>query len=195
MPLLPDYPLRTDRLFLRPFIRGDVDAVYAYRSREEVARYLLDGPLSRDECALAVQQRIGEVALRETGDRIVLAVDLAEADALIGEISLILRDLDAGQAELGWIFDPAHQGHGYATEAAAALLDLAFDEGDLHRVYARCDTRNAPSWRLMQRLGMRREAHFREHARFKGGWDEEFYYAILQREWHGARIPAKARAL
>jgi len=194
MPLLPEYPLRTDRLFLRPFIRGDVDAVHAYRSREDVARYLLDGPLSRDECAMAVQQRIGEVALRDDGDRIVLAVDLAEEDALIGEISLILRDLDAGQAELGWIFDPLHQGRGYATEAAAAMLDLAFGEADLHRVYARCDARNVPSWRLMQRLGMRREAHFREHARFKGGWDEEFYYAILQREWRAVRIPAEVRA-
>src|SRR5690606_23762236 len=62
MPLYPNYPLRTERLLLRPFTRGDVDAVYAYRRREDVARYLFDMALSRDECALAVQQRIGQVA-------------------------------------------------------------------------------------------------------------------------------------
>lgn len=192
MLFLPDYPLRTDRLFLRPFIRGDVDAVYAYRSREDVARYLFDGPLSREECALAVQHRTSEVALRADGDRIVLAVDLARNDTLIGEISLILQNEAAGQAELGWIFDPQYHGQGYATEAAAAVLDLAFHEAGLHRVYARCDVRNVPSWRLMQRLGMRREAHFREHARFRGSWDEEFYYAILDREWREAPMARRS---
>lgn len=183
MPLYPDYPLRTDRLILRPFTRGDVDAVHAYRRREDVARYLFDVALSREECALAVQQRIGQVALEAEGDKIILGVELAENGALIGEVSLIWRSVDARQGEVGWIFDPHYQGRGYATEAARAMLDLAFGPGDMHRIAARCDVRNDSSWRLMERLGMRREAHFREHAIFKGRWDEEFLYAILRREW------------
>jgi len=187
MAVFPAYPIATTRLRLRPFTRGDVDAVFAYRGREDVARYLFDPPLSREECALAVQQRSTQIALEEEGDRIILAVDLAASGELVGEVSLIWRSAEARQGELGWIFHPAHQHHGYAGEAAAALLDLAFDRVDLHRVYARCDAANAPSWRLMERLGMRREAHFREHARFKGSWDEEFYYAILRREWLARR--------
>ncbi len=187
MSFLLHYPLETERLRLRPFTRGDVDAVFAYRSREDVARYLFDPPLSREECALAVQQRITELGLEKEGDRIILAVEKADDGVLIGEVSLIWRSVEARQGELGWIFHPEHQGRGYASEASARLLALAFTEADLHRVYARCDAGNTGSWRLMERLGMRREAHFREHALFKGGWDEEFYYAILRREWLALR--------
>lgn len=183
MALIPDYPLKTDRLLLRPFTRGDVDAVYSYRSREDVARFLFDPPLSRDECATAIQQRISHVSLSGDEDRIILAVVLQSTDTVIGEVSLILRSAEARQGELGWILHPDHQGHGFAFEAAQELLRLAFYDADLHRIYARCDARNEGSWRLMERLGMRREAHFREHAIFKGAWDEEFYYAILQAEW------------
>ncbi|KKB10514.1 hypothetical protein VE25_17390 [Devosia geojensis] len=183
MTLHPDYPLETERLVLRPFTRGDVDAVHDYRRREDVARFLFDPPLSREECAEAVQQRIGQIAFELEGDKIVLAVTLRESGLLIGEVSLIWRSVEARQAEIGWIFHPDQHGFGYATEAAHALLDLAFCSGDMHRVMARCDARNDASSRLMERLGMRREAHFREHALFKGEWDEEFIYAILKREW------------
>jgi RimJ/RimL family protein N-acetyltransferase len=192
MALYPNYPLVTERLVLRPFTRGDVDAVHAYRRREDVARYLFDVPLSREECALAIQQRIGQVTLEAEGDKVVLAVDLAANGALIGEVSLIWRSVDARQGEVGWIFDPEYQGHGYATEAANAMLDLGFGPGDMHRISARCDVRNEASWRLMERIGMRREAHFREHAIFKSQWDEEFVYAILWREWQAMRAAEQA---
>ena len=183
----PDYPVRTERLLLRPFTRGDVDAVFAYRRREDVARYLFDVALSREECALAVQQRISQVAFETEGDKIILAAELAETGTLIGEVSLIWRSADARQGEVGWIFDPQYHGRGYATEAANTMLDLAFGAADIHRVSARCDVRNEASWRLMERIGMRREAHFREHAIFKSQWDEEFIYAILWQEWHALR--------
>ncbi len=187
MALHPDFPLTTDRLRLRPFTRGDVDAVFGYRGREDVARYLFDPPLSREECALAIQQRTAQTGFVEDGDRIVLAVETLDDGKLVGEVSLIWRSVEARQGEMGWIFHPAFQGRGYASEAANAMLDLNFTGGDLHRIFARCDARNEPSWRLMERLGMRREAHFREHALFKGGWDEEFYYAILRKEWLSLR--------
>lgn len=187
MALHPDFPLTTDRLRLRPFTRGDVDAVFGYRGREDVARYLFDPPLSREECALAIQQRTAQTGFAEEGDRIVLAVETLDDGKLVGEVSLIWRSVEARQGEMGWIFHPTFQGRGYASEAANAMLDLGFAGGDLHRIFARCDARNDPSWRLMERLGMRREAHFREHALFKGGWDEEFYYAILRKEWLSLR--------
>jgi RimJ/RimL family protein N-acetyltransferase len=192
MALYPDYPVLTERLRLRPFTRGDVDAVFVYRQREDVARYLFDVPLSREECALAVQQRTGQVALESTDDKIILAVDALATGELIGEVSLIWRSVETRQCELGWIFDPRHHGHGYATEAAGALLDLAFGPGDMHRAFARCDARNLASSRLMERLGMRREAHFREHMIFKGEWNEEFIYAVLRREWRSRHEAATA---
>lgn len=183
MKIEPEYPLQTERLLLRPFTRGDVDAVYSYRRREDVARYLHDPPLSREECALAVQQRVTQVKFESAGDRVVLAVELRDTAIVIGEVSLIWRNVEARQGEIGWIFDPAYHGVGYATESASRIMDVAFQSLDLHRVFARCSARNTGSWRLMERLGMRREAHFHEHEWFKGEWDEEFVYAILQREW------------
>jgi len=179
----PQYPIETERLRLRPFTRGDVDDVFSYRSLEEVARYLFDPPLSREECALAVQQRTTQTGVEDDGDRVILAVESRDGGPVIGEVSLILRSRDARQGELGWIFHPQSQGRGLAFEAAQAMLSLAFGVVELHRVFARCDALNEPSWRLMERLGMRREAHFREHGLFKGRWDEEFIYAILAREW------------
>lgn len=186
MPFEPHFPLMSARLRMRPFRRGDVDAVFAYRKREDVARFLFDGPLSRQTCEAAIQDRIAQVAFVNEGDRIALAVERREDNQLIGEISLTWRNAPARQVEVGYIFNPDHQGQGYATEAVRTLLDFAFETLGMHRVYGRCDARNIGSARVMERLGMRREAHFRQHGLFKGEWDEEFYYAVLEDEWRSA---------
>ena len=194
MVYVPDYPIMTQRLRLRPFTRGDVEAVFAYRRREDVAQFLFDSPMTLETVTEAVQQRISQSALEQEGDKLVLAVDLRETGELIGEISLIWRSEIARQGELGYIFNPEFHGQGYATEASAALLDIGFSEIGLHRIMARCDARNSASWRVMERLGMRREAHYREHARFKGEWDEEFVYAILEDEWAARQAPSTLSA-
>lgn len=187
MAFVPDYPIETARLRLRPFTRGDVDAVFAYRQREDVARYLFDEPMSRESCAEAVQARVGQIGFERDGDKIFLAVERIDNLAMIGEVSLILRSLEARQAELGYIFNPDFHGFGYATEAGGALLALGFEGAGMHRIYARCDARNVASAKVMERLGMRREAHFREHVLVKGAWDEELIYAMLEDEWRARR--------
>lgn len=180
---MPDYPIETERLRLRPFTRGDVDDVFAYRSREDICAYLFDEPMSRETCAEAVQARVGQVAFTAEGDKIVLAVMVEGSDRIIGEVSLIWRNDEFRQGELGYIFHPDAHGHGYATEAGRALLRFGFDTAGLHRIYARCDARNRASAKVMERLGMRQEAHFREHAMVKGQWDEELIYALIEDEW------------
>lgn len=179
----PLYPIVTERLRLRPFNRGDADAVFAYRRREDVAQYLFDGPMTHETATEVVGMRAGQFTLAGEGDKMFLAVDILEPHAMIGEVSLIWRDLANRQGEIGYIFNPVHHGHGYATEAAGALLELGFEGLGLHRIYARCAAANTASWRVMERLGMRREAHFREHVFVKGTWDEELIYAILEDEW------------
>lgn len=88
------------------------------------------------------------------------------------------------QAEIGWALDPAHQGHGYATEAVRELLRLCFDDLGLRRVVALCFAANEPSWRLMERVGMRRETHtVRESLHRSGEWMDGLGYAILAEEW------------
>ena len=179
----PKLPIDTERLRLRPFTRGDVDAVYEYRRREDVARYLFDGPMSHESVAEALQMRVGKETLDGDGDKLFLAVEQPGRPGLIGEVSLILRDAGNRQGEIGYIFHPAHHGQGYATEVGRKLLELGFSGAGLHRIYARCAAANTASWRVMERLGMRREAHFREHIFLKGTWDEEFVYAMLEDEW------------
>lgn len=183
---VPRYPMETERLKLRPFNRGDVDAVFAYRSLPAVARYLFDDPMSHEECAEAVRLRAGQIAFAGEGDKILLAVERKADSRLIGEVSLIWRSIADEQAEIGYILHPEAQGQGHATEAAQALLAFAFGQVRLHRVYARCDARNAASAKVMARLGMREEAHLHEHAFVKGRWDEELIFSILDRDWSGA---------
>lgn len=184
---VPSYPIETERLRLRPFNRGDVEAVFAYRSLPEVAEFLFDEPMSHDEVAEAVRARAAQVAFSGEGDKILLGIERHGDSRVIGEVSLIWRSVADQQAEIGYILHPEVQGQGIATEAARALLAFGFEDVGLHRIYARCDAGNAASARVMQRLGMRQEAHLREHARFKGRWDEELICAILDREWFAAR--------
>lgn len=180
---MPDYPIETERLRLRPFTRGDVDAVFAYRSREDVCAFLFDEPMNRTECAEAVQARVGQVAFTAKGDKIVLAVERRETPGVIGEVSLIWRSAENRQGELGYIFHPDVHGQGIATEASNAMLRFGFGTAGLYRIYARCDARNTASSRVMERLGMRQEAYFRGHAKVKGRWDEELIYAVLEDVW------------
>jgi RimJ/RimL family protein N-acetyltransferase len=183
----PDYPVLTQRLALRPFNRADVDAVYSYRSLPRVAEFLFDQPMSYDECAEAVRARAGQIAFGSEGDKILLALEERDGGRVVGEASLIWRSVTDLQAEVGYILHPDVWGRGYATEAANALLAFAFEVAGIHRVYARCDARNAASARVMQRLGMRQEAHLREHTQVKGHWDEELIFAILEHEWSPSR--------
>ena len=85
--------------------------------------------------------------------------------------------------EIGYVFDPRHAGHGYATEAARALLRLGFAELGLHRIIAWVDARNEASAAVLRRLGLRQEAHFVQSDRFKGEWRDELQFAILASEW------------
>lgn len=179
----PEYPLGTERLLLRPFSRRDVDAVFSYRSRADVSEYLFDRPLTYEDCAEAVGLRAGQVAFSGEGDKVVLAVERRDDSRLIGEVSLIWRSAADQQGEVGYIFHPDVHGQGYAGEAARALLAFGFEVMGLHRIYARCDARNGASERVMQRLGMHKEAHFREHMQFKGRWDEELIYALRDGDW------------
>jgi RimJ/RimL family protein N-acetyltransferase len=179
----PSLPIDTNRLRLRPFTRGDVEAVFAYRSREDVTRFLYDDPMSREAVAEAIQARVGHDHFSDEGDKIMLAVERRADGAMMGEASLILRSTQSRQVEIGYIFHPDYHGHGYATETAQALLAMAFSGAGAHRVYARCHAHNEASRRVMERIGMQAEAHFREHQFTKGRWDEEIVCAILESAW------------
>jgi RimJ/RimL family protein N-acetyltransferase len=177
------YPLQTARLSLRPFAPGDLDDILAYRSREDVARYLYGPAVDRAGAEALLQRWIAAASMSKEGERIVWAVTLRDQSPVIGEVTLMWRSQEHRQAEIGYVLNPAYQGHGYAVEAAAPLLRLGFTEFGFHRIYARCDARNTASYKVMERLGMRCEGHFIENELFKGEWSDELQYALLQSEW------------
>jgi RimJ/RimL family protein N-acetyltransferase len=183
-------PIETERLRLRPFTAEDAAAVHAIRSHPEVARYLYGDPWDRAAAERAVEERAAMDRLSEDDDALGLAAERRDDRAVIGEMTLWLRSVEHRQGEIGFVFHPDAQGRGYAREAAAAILDLAFDVVGLHRVFGRTDARNEASARLMRRLGMRQEAHLVHSEIFKGEWNSELAFAIIEDEWRGARSRA-----
>lgn len=177
------YPIETERLLIRPNVAGDLDAVHSFQSRDDVTRYIPWYSRSREEVRQALDARTLMTDLRNDDDALVLAVIERESGVLIGEIYLFLKSAEHRQGEIGYIIHPDYSGRGYATEAARAALKLGFEHFRMHRIVARCDARNEPSWRVMEKLGMRREAHLRENELFKGEWSDEIIYAMLDREW------------
>jgi RimJ/RimL family protein N-acetyltransferase len=182
-------PIVTPRLSLRVFTLDDVEDSLSYQSRDDVTRYMLYNALSRDEVEERIRIREGATGLNNDGDFLVLAVELpataTDRARVIGDVDIQLKSAANGQATIGWAMHPDFQGHGYAAEAAGALLDLAFDEAGVHRVYAELDPRNTASAALCVRLGMRHEAHFVDELFFKGAWGDTDVYAVLDHEWRG----------
>jgi RimJ/RimL family protein N-acetyltransferase len=183
MMLRPDYPLRTARLMLRPYTLDDLDDLYDIQSRPEVTRYLLFGARDRNEVRRSLKQKIAAAELSDEGGSLTLAVVLPETGAMIGDVMLFWRSREHRQGEIGYIFHPGHGGQGYATEAALVMLRLGFENLGLHRIIGRVDARNTASARVLERLGMRREAHFLQNEIVKGVWTDEMVFAILEDEW------------
>jgi RimJ/RimL family protein N-acetyltransferase len=181
--LRPTYPLRTRRLLLRPYADDDLAALYEIERRDETARYLYNEPLTLDDTRASLERRKAATSIDDEHDNLVLALVLAESDAVIGHVTLQRSSREHRQGEIGYVLHPDHQGRGYASEAAALMLRLGFEELGLHRIVGRLDARNAASARLLERLGMRREAHLRENELVKGEWVDELVYAILAEEW------------
>jgi RimJ/RimL family protein N-acetyltransferase len=177
-------PLNTARLVLRAMTPGDVEDIHAYQSRDDVCRYLPFEPRTREEVTEKVTKHSEALALNGDGDYWQLAVERADAPGrVIGDVYFTIKSVANATGEIGWTMHPDFSGHGYMTEAACAVLEVAFGDLGLHRVKATIDPRNRRSAALCKRLGMRREAHFVEDLWFKGDWGDTAIYAVIDRHW------------
>jgi RimJ/RimL family protein N-acetyltransferase len=183
--LSPHYPILTSRLRLRPLVAADTDDLLAYRSLEEVCRFVPFEPMTAHDVAEKLQAGWSRTTIDAEGQALHLGAELIATGQLIGDVMLAFQSAEHRSGEIGWVFHPGHSGHGYATEAAHAVLHLAFEQLGLHRVIARVDARNEASLRLGERLGMRREAHLISNEWFKGNWSDEIDFALLEDEWAG----------
>ncbi|VXB60603.1 GNAT family N-acetyltransferase [Nocardioides sp. AX2bis] len=174
-------PLRTDRLVLRPYTTTDVEPTLDYYRNPAVSRFLLTEPFGFEDAQQAVERRRQRTHPTQPGDTLALVVE--NDGRVVGDVVLELLGERASMGEIGWCFHPRYAGRGFATEAASALLDLAFGHYELHRVKAQMDARNTASARLCERLGMTKEAHLRQDWWSKDEWTDTLVYAVLSEEW------------
>lgn len=179
-----DWPWTTGRLRLRPVRTEDLPAVHAYRERPDVARWLGGGAGTPQQFA----------AWFGRPERMARTLVAEHDGAVVGDLMVSVRDAWAqtdvaerargSEAELGWVLDPAYGGRGLATEAVRALVAICFSGLGLRRVVALCFADNTASWRLMERVGMRREQHaVRDSLHRDLGWLDGYGYALLAEEW------------
>ena len=188
---LPTPTLHTARLRLRPFTDADADALFALHSSAHVLRYWDAPPWSERARAERFVEACGQMADEGTGAR--LAIDRVPDGAFLGWCSLTRWNPDYRSAALGYCLGDAVWGHGYATEAARALLEWAFDTLDLNRVQAETDTRNVASARVLEKIGFLREGTLREDCVVNGDVSDSWVYGLLRREWLPAPGPVPAR--
>jgi aminoglycoside 6'-N-acetyltransferase len=184
--------LETDRLILRPMAMSDVDDLLEYQSDPEIVRYIPWPESTRDDVIAHVNKSIAmhKESLAQDGDTIILVWALKElpefagrAGKVIGQSNMTLKSLHDQCADIGWVTHQDFQRRGLAFEATQALMKHAFENFPLHRVIADIDTRAPQSAALAEKLGMRREAEYKDAEFFKGAWCDMWLYAILKREF------------
>lgn len=177
--------LQTPRLVLRPITLADWPAIYRYMSDPMVTRWLPEGSLDKPQTQAFAQKNAGRSAKA-------VAVIERESGQLVGHM-VFHPWFGHATHEIGWVISSGQQGRGYATEAAGALMDFAFSTLRRHRMVATCQPENVASWRVMEKLGMRREAHFRQGLYQKTGeWWDEYFYALLADEHFAAASQTSA---
>lgn len=175
--------LGTPRLCLRRFRESDAEAFADYRSDPAVARYQgWDAPYPLEQASRFVSAMATEPA-DVPGEWLQIAVALAADGVLVGDCAFASQVQEPRTVEIGFTIAPEHQGRGYAREAVSSLLRYLFEHLGKHRVIASCDPRNAPSVKVLEALGLRREGHMLESTWAKGEWADDLLFAILRREW------------
>jgi ribosomal-protein-alanine N-acetyltransferase len=174
--------LTTERLILREFDEDDWPDVLAYQTDPLYLRYYE----WTERTPEAVQEFVHMFLAQQREQprtKFQLAVVLKSTGQLIGTCGIRMERADAHEADIGYELSPLHWGHGYATEAARAIVEFGFGELGLHRIWSWCIADNAGSARVLKRLGMRLEGRLREKEYFKGRWWDTLLFAILDCEW------------
>jgi RimJ/RimL family protein N-acetyltransferase len=178
------WPKHTERLAIRPVTKDDFEALWQIRRQESVGRWMTSVSSDWDRFA----EMMGDAT------RMAKTLVIERDGVLIGDLMIAPEDPWAQtevveqavgvQAEIGWCIDPAVEGNGYATEAVRELIRVAFEELGLRRLVAHCFAANVASWRLMERVGMRREVHtVKESLHRSGEWMDGMSYGLLAEEW------------
>lgn len=167
--------IETNRLRIRKFELNDVQAVLEYTADNQVMKYIPEGVFTEEDAVKFIDANMSDKAEK-------FAVVLKDENTLIGHI-VFHKYFGQHTYEIGWVFNPRFQNKGYGSEAAKSVLKYGFEELKLHRIIATCQPENKASYRVMEKIGMRREGYFKKCIPQGDGWWDEYYYAILEEEW------------
>jgi RimJ/RimL family protein N-acetyltransferase len=183
------YPIiETDRLVIRPVREADAEACLVWMGDPEVARYEYWDPYTLEKLREEFRE-LAAIPPASIGVWNLHGVVLREVGAVVGCVLIRMQDSVHRQAEIGFHFHKMYWGRGLATEAAEGLLAYGFETMGAHRIFGVADARNAASIRVLEKLGMRREAELRENTFVKGEWCDEVIYAMLDKEWRAKDRP------
>ena len=172
---MSDLKLETKRLILRNYRKEDYERVHIYGSVAEFSQYEEWGPNSLEDTKNFISSMVTQ-ANQEDRYEFEFAMCLKENGLLIGGCGIRREGQASSVAHLGWAVNPDFQSLGYATEAATKLIQFGFNELDLHVIYATCDTRNTASFKVMEKLGMKRVGHLLRHKMQKGQMRDSYRY-------------------
>lgn len=177
-PALADLRLETARLVLRELSLEDAPAVQLWAVDPEVYQYMPWGPNTLEQTTEFLRTAI---SARREDPRRTFELGFARKDSgeLIGAGGCRIRSTQNLEGDIGYVLRRDAWGCGYATEAAAALVELGLRALGLHRIWATCHVENARSARVLEKLGMRREGRLRDHLRARGAWRDSYLYALL----------------
>lgn len=178
--------LMTERLRLREFVAEDWPAVLAYQRDPRYLRLYHWTERSAEDVQAFVQMFLDQQR-EQPRCKYQLAIELRDEGRLIGNCGIRKPTADAQQAEIGYELAPDAWGHGYATEAASAMLTFGFVDLRLHRVSACCLAENSASAHVLEKSGLQCEGRLREHDLIDGRWHDRLLYGILEREWRVRR--------
>jgi RimJ/RimL family protein N-acetyltransferase len=176
-----ELPIVTARLVLRRYTRDDIPDVLGLASQPSLAGVFAERIQATVEGVRKYIDVQNSYQPFEKGRVFELAIERKEDRRVIGFVGMIRRE--HGQAEIGWGLGVEYRGQGYATEAARALMGYGFHSLGLHRIYADTNTDNLASWKIMERLGMRREGLLRSALYKEGQWLDQYVYGMLADEW------------
>ncbi len=174
--------LETERLILRDFVKDDWQRVLEYQSNPLYLRYYE----WTERTPEAVQEFVGwflDHQKQKPRIKYQLAITLKSNNQLIGNCGIRMDKANALEGDVGYELDPKHWNHGYATEAAHAIVDFGFSRFGLHRIWSWCVADNHGSAHVLEKLGMRLEGHLRENEYYRGRWWDTLMYGILADEW------------
>jgi RimJ/RimL family protein N-acetyltransferase len=177
--------LSTRRLILRPLQAGDAETMFRYRSRPDVSRYQVWQPADESEVRAFIEKQSG-LAPGARGTWYSLAMTLRENGILIGDVGLHFPEVEAAQLEIGITLSPAFQRRGLAAEALEEVCRFAFSSLGKDRLYASVDPRNKPSIRLLERVGMRKEAFLPGSMVIRGELVDDLVYAVKKSDFRPA---------